>query len=457
MIFFCSNFLIEYDLFVIFINKIKYLISKNINVKMKNTLLLLTMLLFFSCKDNELQKFNVFSEKWIQELDGYSNSLINENELPGLVVMVKKRDKQIFHKSYGYSDVEKKIELDKNSIFRIASITKTITALGILKLMENGELNLDDEIEKYLPQFKSPKVLTYFNSKNYTYTTTPAKKKITILDLLTHYSGVSYGRYTVNKKYNEMYNTFIKDSVVELYTTRKIFLEENITRLSRVPLVSQPGTSFEYGMSYDILGYIIELISGKSLKNFFKETFFIPLEMENTFFYIPEEKTNLLVPVLTNKNGYWANYKAENYDIDYPIKGAKSYYSGGAGLSGTISDYSNFLTMIVNKGKYKNKRVLKEETIQLMEKTSGRNIDVKEKKLSHGIATGITVKKNMREQTSVRQKEISIMFWSGMFGCSYFINLEDGTIGLVFKQVYDLKNLVDYDEVFQDIILDMPY
>ena len=424
---------------------------------MKNTLLLFTVLLFFCCKDNELQKFNVFSEKWIQELDGYSNSLINENELPGLVVMVKKRDKQIFHKSYGYSDVEKKIELDKNSIFRIASITKTITALGILKLMENGELNLDDEIEKYIPEFKSPKVLTYFNSKNYTYTTTPAKKKITILDLLTHYSGVSYGRYTVNKKYNEMYNTFIKDSVVELYTTRKIFLEENITRLSRVPLVSQPGTSFEYGMSYDILGYIIELISGKSLKNFFKETFFIPLEMENTFFYIPEEKTNLLVPVLTNKNGYWANYKAENYDIDYPIKGAKSYYSGGAGLSGTISDYSNFLTMIVNKGKYKNKRVLKEETIQLMEKTSGRNIDVKEKKLSHGIATGITVKKNMREQTSVRQKEISIMFWGGMFGCSYFINLEDGTIGLVFKQVYDLKNLFDYDDIYQDIILDMSY
>ncbi len=457
MIFFYSNFLIEYDLFVIFINKIKNLISININVNMKNTLLLFTILLFCSCKDNELQKINVFSEKWIQELDGYSNSLINENELPGLVVMVKKRDKQIFHKSYGYSDAEKKIELDKNSIFRIASITKTITALGILKLMENGELNLDDEIEKYIPEFKSPKVLTYFDSKNYTYTTTPANRKITILDLLTHYSGVSYGRYTGNNMYNEMYNTFIKDSVVELYTTKKIFLKENITRLSRVPLVSHPGTSFEYGMSYDILGYVIELVSGKSLNNFFNETFFIPLEMENTFFYIPEKKTNLLVPVLTNKNGYWANYKAENYDIDYPIKGAKSYYSGGAGLSGTISDYSNFLTMIVNKGKYKNKRVLKEETIQLMEKTSGRNIDVKEKKLSHGIATGITVKKNMREQTSVRQKEISIMFWSGMFGCSYFINLEDGTIGLVFKQVYDLKNLVDYDEVFQDIILDMPY
>ena len=457
MIFFCSNFLIKYDLFVIFINKIKYLISNNINENMKKTLLLLTILLFFSCKDNELQKFNVYSEKWVKEVDRYSNSLINENELPGLVVMVKKGDKQVFHKSYGYSDVEKKIELDKNAIFRIASITKTITALGILKLMENGELNLDDEIEKYIPEFKSPKVLIYFDSENYTYTTTPANRKITILDLLTHYSGVSYGRYTDNNKYNEMYNTFIKDSVVELYTTRKIFLEENITRLSRAPLVSQPGTSFEYGMSYDILGYVIELVSGKSLNNFFNETFFIPLEMENTFFYIPEEKTNLLVPVLTNKNGYWANYKAENYDIDYPIKGAKSYYSGGAGLSGTISDYSNFLTMIVNKGKYKNKRVLKEETIQLMEKTSGRNIDTKEKKLSHGIATGVKVKKNTRRKSNINQKEISILFWSGMFGCSYFINLEDGTIGLVFKQVYDLKNLVDYDEVFQDIILDMPY
>ena len=323
--------------------------------------------------------------------------------------------------------------------------------------MENGELNLDDEIEKYIPEFRNPKVFTYFDSENYTYTTTPANRKITILDLLTHYSGVSYGRYTGNNMYNEMYNTFIKDSVIELYTTKKIFLKENITRLSRVPLVSHPGTSFEYGMSYDILGYIIEIVSGKSLNNFFNETFFIPLEMENTFFYIPEEKANLLIPVLSNKNGYWANYQAENYDINYPIKGAKSYYSGGAGLSGTISDYSNFLTMIVNKGKYKNKRILKEETIQLMEKTSLRNITTKEKKLSHGIATGVKVKKNTRRKSSINQKEISILFWSGMFGCSYFINLEDGTIGLVFKQVYDLKNWVDYDEVFQDIILDMPY
>jgi CubicO group peptidase (beta-lactamase class C family) len=393
----------------------------------------------------------------VEEVDRYSNSLIDQNELPGLVVMVKKGGKQIFHKSYGYSDVEKKIELDKNAIFRIASITKTVTALGILKLMENGELNLDDEIEKYIPEFRNPKVLTYFDSENYTYTTTPANRKITILDLLTHYSGVSYGRYTGNNMYNEMYNTFIKDSVIELYTTKKIFLKENITRLSRVPLVSHPGTSFEYGMSYDILGYIIEIVSGKSLNNFFNETFFIPLEMENTFFYIPEEKANLLIPVLSNKNGYWANYQAENYDINYPIKGAKSYYSGGAGLSGTISDYSNFLTMIVNKGKYKNKRVLKEETIQLMEKTSLRNITTKEKKLSHGIATGVKVKKNTRRKSSISQKEISILFWSGMFGCSYFINLEDGTIGLVFKQVYDLKNLVDYDEVYQDIIFDMLY
>ena len=371
--------------------------------------------------------------------------------------MVKKGGKQIFHKSYGYSDVEKKIELDKNAIFRIASITKTVTALGILKLMENGELNLDDEIEKYIPEFRNPKVLTYFDSENYSYTTTPANRKITILDLLTHYSGVSYGRYTGNNMYNEMYNTFIKDSVIELYTTKKIFLKENITRLSRVPLVSHPGTSFEYGMSYDILGYIIEIVSGKSLNNFFNETFFIPLEMENTFFYIPEEKANLLIPVLSNKNGYWANYQAENYDINYPIKGAKSYYSGGAGLSGTISDYSNFLTMIVNKGKYKNKRVLKEETIQLMEKTSLRNITTKEKKLSHGIATGVKVKKNTRRKSSLSQKEISILFWSGMFGCSYFINLEDGTIVLVFKQVYDLKNWIDYDEVYQDIIFDMLY
>lgn len=419
---------------------------------MKIKLSALIVLLFFSCDRNEhFNNSNSLSEQKINEINQFSNELIENNELPGLVVLIKKGDKELFHKAYGFSDAGKKIKLEKDAIFRIASITKTVTALGILKLLENGKISLDDNIEKYIPEFKNPQVFKVIDSLNFSFRTTPAIKKITILDLLTHYSGVSYGKYTFDNQYSKMYNTYFKDSVIELYTTKKILLKDNIKKLARVPLVNHPGEKFEYSMSYDILGRVIEIVSNKSLNDFFNDTFFIPLEMSNTFFYIPPNKVNLLTPVLTNKNGYWANYSSENFDINYPIKGAKSYYSGGAGLSGTISDYSNFLTMIVNKGIYKNKRILNEETIKLMEKTSSRNISVKEKKLSHGIASGISVKRNRNKK--IKSDEISIMFWSGMFGCSYFVNLEDKTIGLVFKQVYDLKNIVDYEEVFQDIIL----
>lgn len=425
---------------------------------MKRNLSLLIILLFISC--NQLKKetsiFN-FSLENLSKIDSYSSKLVENNELPGIVVMVKRGDKLVYHKAFGYSDIEKKIEIDKNAIFRIASITKTITALGILKLMEDGKINLEDELSKYIPEFNNLRVYTGIDSLSNFYMTKPSESKITIRDLLQHRSGLSYGPYTSNHYYSDMYIQFFKDSLVNLYTTKNVTLKSNVKKIAKIPLVNEPKKLFSYSWSYDVLGRVIEIVSQKSLNTFFNETFFIPLEMKNTFFYIPEEKSDFLIPVLTNQNGYWSNYKSIEYDINYPIVGSKTYFSGGAGLSGTISDYSNFLTMIVNKGRFKQSRILKEKTILLIheipsENKIGDGYHESVKEFGHGIASGIRVIKKKNEDGVF--KENPLLFWSGMFGCSYFIYPKDKTIGLMFKQVYNLKDIENYDYTFQTIILD---
>ena len=425
---------------------------------MRILLLILIVVFSLSCENKKKSKtVHGFSKDKLNNIDSYAQSLIENNELPGVVVMVKKGDDLIYFKGFGYSDAEKEKKIDKKAIFRIASITKTITAFGILKLMEDGKINLDDEIGKYIPEFNDLNIYTGMDSITGSYITRPAINKITIRDLLKHRSGLGYGPYTSNASntfYSKMYTQFFKDSLINLYTTKNVSLKNNIKNMAKIPLVNEPGTLFTYSWSYEVLGRLIEIVSQKSLNTFFNETFFVPLEMENTSFYVNKDKSKLLVPVLTNKNGYWTNYKSASYDINYPIKGAKTYFSGGAGLNGTILDYSNFLTMVVNKGRFKQKRILKKETVLLIQTIYKLNTiqgiaHVKDE-MSHGIASGMTV----RNKNDDSLKEIKILFWSGMFGCSYFINPKDKTILLVFKQVHDLKNIVDYDDVFQNIILD---
>jgi len=188
-------------------------------------------------------------------------------------------------------------------------------------------------------------------------------KLFTIRHLLTHTSGIGYGVIDSDPCFNALYN---KHGIVDLYTTDSIYIKSNIQKLAQLPLHHEPGEGFTYGEGLDLLGYFIEIISQKSLDVFFRERIFEPLEMLDTYFYLPVTHQDRLVPVQTKKDGFWTKYQADFYDTNYPIKGAKMFLSGGAGLSSTTADYSNFLQMFLNQGSYKEKQILGKKTVELV-------------------------------------------------------------------------------------------
>jgi CubicO group peptidase (beta-lactamase class C family) len=420
---------------------------------MRNKLIILLFLTFSSCSQKEdLSLIHGFSKEKLKNIDVYANDLIKKNILPGLVIMVKRGENLVFHKSFGYSDAERKIRLDKNAIFRFASITKLITSVGILKLWEEGKIDLEDPIEKYIPEFKNTNVFVELNPKDSSYIMRPTKNKITIRHLLTHTSGIGYGIHDGDQEYSDMYkDLFSKSGLVELYSTDSITQTENIKNLTKIPLLDDPGKEFHYSLSIDVLGNVIEIITQKSLKEFFNDEFFGPLEMNNTFFYLPEDKKHLLIPVLTNDNGYFTNHTDENYDSDYPIKGAKTFFSGGTGLCGTISDYSNFLTMLVNGGRFKQQQILGKKTIELMQKnqlSQKGGIEYYGKKTGHGLASGVTINSenivNGFSRTNLSGTgDSGTLFWTGMFGTHYSANPNDGLIILVFKQYSSTEDSIN--------------
>lgn len=302
-------------------------------------------------------------------LDRMFDYYIKNKTINGVVAVVHRNNQMVYHKAFGYADVENNIPMKTDAIFRIASQTKAITCTGIMILYEEGKLLIDDPIEKYIPSFKSPKVIKEFNFKDTSFTTMPANRSVTLRDLLTHTSGIGYAQIggdtarALYAKYGVLGGIGITDS--------KITLVDQINTLGGLPLLHQPGAKFTYGLSIDVLGRVIEVVSGMSLSQFFKERIFDPLGMNDAWFYQPEQNKKRVVPLYSNTEPGSLVKLSDQTDMlgglytAYPsFKG--TYYSGGAGLSCTATDYANFLQMMVNDGVYKGKRVLSRSSIRLM-------------------------------------------------------------------------------------------
>ena len=401
---------------------------------MKKIIFGLTLIFFVSSCDQTNSKKNLpenqgVSSERLDRIDSYLNKMIKENQIPGAVALIRRNDKIIYNKAFGYSDVENEIKYSTDDIFRIASMTKAITSLAVLMLWEEGKFNLDDPIENYIPEFKNLKILTDFNQKDSSYLSKPAKNKITIRHLLTHTSGIGYGVIDSDPRFNALYN---KHGIVDLYTTDSIYIKSNIQKLAQLPLHHEPGEGFTYGESLDVLGYFIEIISQKSLDVFFRERIFEPLEMLDTYFYLPVTHQDRLVPVQTKKNGFWTKYQADFYDTNYPIKGAKMFLSGGAGLSSTTADYSNFLQMFLNQGSYNGKQILGKKTVELVFVNQNSHIP----NSSIGLAFGLVSEK---DQVLGGQGSIGTLTWGGYFNTFYFADPVENIIGIIFKQTREIE------------------
>ena len=399
---------------------------------MKKIIFAFTIIFLVSgCSQNtstfDLPENQGVSSERLDRIDSYLNKAIKDNQIPGAVALIRRNNKIIYNKAFGYSDVENKIMYSTDDIFRIASMTKAVTSLAVLMLWEEGKFNLDDPIEKYIPEFKDLTILTDFNETDSTYLSKPAENKISIRHLLTHTSGIGYGVVDLDARFKAIYK---KQGIVDLFTTDSIDIESNVKKLAQLPLHHEPGEVFTYGESLDVLGYFIEVISQKSLDVFFKERIFDPLEMKDTYFYLPKTHQDRLVPIQTSKDGFWTKYQGDFYDTNYPVKGAKTFLSGGAGLSSTTADYSNFLQMFLNKGLYNDKQILGKKTVELVYVNQNSHIPDS----SIGLVFSLVSEK---DHALGGKGSIGTITWGGYFNTFYFADPTEELIGIIYLQIHD--------------------
>jgi CubicO group peptidase (beta-lactamase class C family) len=363
----------------------------------------------------------------LSRIDELVNSYVNKNWLTGAVTLVIKDNQLIQYKGYGVADIDTKRSMANNTIFRIMSQTKAITSAGILILYEQGKLLLDQPIADFIPAFKNPVVLDKFNKADTTYTTVPAKRNITFRDLLTHTSGIDYAGIGTE----EMKAVYAKAGVPSGLGFFNANLLQKMNVLAKLPLKNQPGEKFLYGLNSDLLGCLVEVISGGTLDDFLKKNIFDPLGMKDTYFNVPAEKANRMAGVYTEDNEQhvikWS-HEFRNIDPDYPLMNTR-YFSGGAGLSSTAFDYAVFLQMLLNGGKYNGHQILSPRTVQLM--TSGQlDFTIGGNGNNFGLGFEIT---SAKAAARLPRNEGSFA-WGGYYGTTYWADPKAKLICLILTQ-----------------------
>lgn len=361
----------------------------------------------------------------LQRMDAVINEYITKGRQAGVSVLVARNGRIVYHKAYGQDDITTKTPLKREAIFRLASQTKAITSIGLMMLFEEGKFLLDDPISKYIPAFKNPKVLDKFNEKDSSYTSVPAKREITIRQLLTHTSGISYP--TIGTK--EAVAIYAKNQIPSGIGTPSGTLAETIPRLAALPLMHNPGDRWTYGLSTDVIGYLIEVLSGQSLDQYLRTRLFEPLGMNDTFFYLPAAKQARLTRVYTEDSTKVVQRLPAQGGIteDYPKK-TGTYFSGGAGLSGTMYDYAIFLQMVLNGGEYGGKRFLSPTTVRLI--TTNQIGDLNQGINKFGLGFAIT-----SEKSAARLPASEGTFdWGGFFGTTYWVDPKEKVVALLYTQ-----------------------
>lgn len=367
-----------------------------------------------------------FSPERLARIDNAMQEYISKGQLPGIVALIVRNGKIVYEKSFGFSDVENKTPLKTDNIFRIASQSKAITALAVMMLWEEGKFSLDDPLGNYIPEFKNPKVLVSFNEKDSSYTAEPAKNEITIRHLLTHSSGIDYAAIGTKEGKSIYYKAGVPSGI----GSNGGVLGDKMKILGKLPLKNQPGEKWLYGLNSDVLGYLVEVLSGMTFDEFLQKRIFKPLGMNDTYFYLPKDKQSRLVKLYETKNDKLVRVAGKIYDKvdpDYPNTNG-TYFSGGAGLSSTVEDYAKFLQLFLNKGEYNGVRLLSRKTVELM-MTSQLQSPIAER-----VGLGFGLETEDIDHKSV--VSLGTFNWGGAFNSHYWADPKEKLIGIVFTNVY---------------------
>ena len=364
-----------------------------------------------------------FSSEGLARVSDFIRNEVASGKIPGAILLIQQHGKPVYDNIFGVRDVATELSMSADTIFRLYSMSKPITSVAAMMLVEDGKLHLDDPVAKFIPAFASVKV--GIEKKDETGKVTlalePLKRAITIEDLLRHTSGITYG--------------FYGDNVVrKLYADADLFNAdlsnaELVERIVKLPLAEQPGTLWDYGHSTDVLGRVIEIVSGKTLFEFEKERLLDPLGMTDTAFYVADEsKRPRIAQPMPNDRSI-----SPTTSLRDPMTPRKSQ-SGGAGLVGTIGDYARFAQMLLNGGTYGARRYLKPETIALM--TSDHISAIVRDYLYYpgetsGFGLGFAVRTSVPPNTSWPLGEYR---WDGVGGTFFFIDPVDDMFAIFMVQ-----------------------
>ena len=395
-------------------------------------LFLLTINAYAQKKTESLEpKSKSISNRKLNRLKKILHQYVDNGQIAGIQTAILKDDALVHFDSYGYADKENKIPITDKSIFRIFSMTKPITSIGLMMLFEQGEFKLEDPVHKYIPEFKNMTVYDYNND------IIPAKNDIKVIDLLRHTSGISYG-WSPNANLNERY--------LNEHLGKSKNLKTFIDKISQLPLLFEPGTAYEYGYSTDICGYLIEILSGQPINEYLQEKILDPLQMKDTHFQLPKEKIDYL------SVGYRASDDGEFEIADVPeqsmFANEVKFFKAGGGLVSTTNDYLNFCRMLLNGGTLFNTKIIKPETLDLMTKDHLEPVRIHTPRLrilpnATGFGLGFSIEK--------KDDESIVYGWGGAVGTYFRIDPKRNLAYIMMIQLAPYRQL-NLGEIFQKLV-----
>lgn len=402
------------------------------------------VLLLIGCSTNKSSLHNeesLLDAKTIAKMDALIEKYADNNFLSGVIARIQQNNKVIYNKYAGYQDLENQIPMQENTLFRLASFTKTITSVAAMQLVEKELMRLDDPLYKFIPEFKDVKV---YNGPG---ETVDLIRPITIKHLLMHHSGIG------TPFENEPADILVKNHDFSEVNSLDSFVKE----FTKIPLAHQPGESFSYGYSTDILARVIEIVSGESLSDYVDEHILKPLKMDDTSYSITDQKRSRLGPAYRIGNaGLEVVIPAGTYDVPFA--------RGATGLTSTTHDYLRFATMMLNNGELDGIKILKPETAQLMHTnqlpTEQLPLTIGGTKMhNNGFGLGFAIVMNSPKKwkplneynmSTIANLPGGCYYWLGAFNNSFWIDPNNNLVGIVMTQSVDVGKVAIFQEFYQE-------
>jgi len=377
------------------------------------------------------------SSEALRDVRALLDENVSKKSIAGAVGLVARKGKVAWLETAGHAEIDEGRPMAPTTIFRICSMTKPITSVAAMILVDEGKLSLEDPVAKYIPEFRESRVVVKHapaNGDGAGFELAPAMRPVKVLDLMTHTSGLTY----FNPQISEIQD---KAGVTNGLIESDITLAENARRIATLPLLHQPGSAFEYGLSTDVLGRVVEVASGMPLDAFFKKRIFDPLGMKDTSFRVTAEKRDRLAAAYRPSNGGIEELPDGpigevplRYSASYPYAGAGSCFSGGGGLVSTVPDYFRFLLMLRNGGELDGARILKKETVENMTRshTDGVQVGIQNHGDKFGLGFGV-VTPAAKDRGLGSEGTYS---WGGFYYTYFWVDPKKDLVGIVMAQLH---------------------